>query len=123
MTETLELTYEQALQGLKDAVANKGPDFQYSDPENPISCKNFTESGQPSCIAGHAYYTYKPEWARDDKLMFTPVGTLVDEGNLDVDMKTQVLLMIAQNKQDRGVRWGKAVETAQKVAERFGHLL
>jgi hypothetical protein len=123
MTNTITLSYEDALQGLKDAVAKKGPDFQYKKPGDfNTQCMNFL-GGQPSCIAGHVYYGVDPAWARDFELIYAPVETLVDGGELEVDAKTKVLLQIAQNKQDFGMRWGPAVELAQKVAERFGHLL
>jgi len=124
MTNPITLSYEDALQGLKDAVAKNGPDFRYKKPGDFYTiCRNFDLEGNPSCIAGHVYYGIDPTWAKDFDVNVAPVQMLVSIGDLKVDRKTEILLRIAQNKQDEGMLWGKAVELAQKVAERFGHLL
>ncbi len=112
--QTLTLTYDQALDGLRAAVADRGEDFVYSaayDTEHEGGCQNFTNGGQPACIAGYVYSLHgirgEGPWPS------ASVDFLRDRwGVLYVDDRTERLLAVAQQEQDCGRTWGTALELA-----------
>lgn len=116
---SIHLSFEQALAGLEKAVAAKGEDFKYEAPvvdeeEGLTMCMYFSRTGQPSCIVGHVLADHGVSvddlghWNED-----ATVHTLVDHSVLDVDARTTLLLRRAQEMQDNGHPWGKALAEAK----------
>lgn len=124
-----ELTYEDAVLGLKRAIELKGADYVYErvkvstgDVTVPL-CVNW-DNGQPSCIVGHVLVNEMgvdpDDPAAQASQAQSAAGTLVFL-DIKADERTQSLLGLAQIAQDRGTPWGEAVESAiETVNEVFG---
>jgi hypothetical protein len=126
------LTYEDAVLGLKKALAVKGEDYVYERPTfkltNDITinaCAYFTPEGRPSCIVGHVLADLGHTIDDLDAPKMSPDGTFntgatasmaMDYLGYELDEKTRSLLSIAQDYQDSGGTWGHAVETAIEFA-------
>jgi hypothetical protein len=104
-----KLSYDEALELLYRAIAEKGPDYVYEKTSTGLgSCAYFIDN-QPSCIVGHvlAYKGVKPE-DLPGRSNTAQIGALA----VGEDSRTNYLLDMAQVYQDRGVPWGQAVENA-----------
>lgn len=111
---TIELTYEQALEGLERAVAEKGED--YIDPRvdapdgDEGECMNWNPDGTPSCIVGHILSYHG---GTKDSIGEGTVLRLRDNKKLKADRLAYDLLAAAQDYQDRGMTWRDAVDIAK----------
>jgi hypothetical protein len=126
------LTYEDAVLGLKKALAVKGEDYVYERPKFPLNdgltieaCAYFTAEGQPSCIVGHVMADLGHTINDLDQIASSYDGTFntgatastaMDYLGYELDEKTRCLLSVAQDYQDSGHRWGEAVEVAVEYA-------
>jgi alkylhydroperoxidase/carboxymuconolactone decarboxylase family protein YurZ len=127
------LSYEDAVLGLKKALAVKGEDYVYERPTFELNdgitinaCAYFTPEGQPSCIVGHVMADLghtiddlaETVTMAGDHTFNTgsTAGMVMDYLGYEIDEKTRSLLSIAQDYQDSGNPWGHAVETAIEFA-------
>lgn len=119
-TQTLRLTYEQALAGLEQAVKDRGGDWVYPEsarfPTPEGQCVNFDAEGKPMCIAGYVYSLHgiKPE-SHDSMWAQSGVEQLRSTGRLILDDLASELLVTAQARQDAGCAWGEAVRDAKQA--------
>lgn len=129
MTEPLvTLDFNEAVELAKRAVAEKGEDYVYPKAEAGW-CINFdSDTSAPSCIVGHilAYkgMTYAQMLGRsaavnDEALLIDRVDynnsgicTLVGDGLVRADTKTEHFLSELQQLQDSGTSWGKSLRSA-----------
>lgn len=111
---TITLTYEQALEGLERAIAEKPEGYRDPDSGPGINCRNWKSDGAPSCIIGHIMSYYG---ATSDSIGEGGVQFLVGNRELKVDEKTLILLSGAQGQQDNGKSWREAVDIAKERAE------
>jgi hypothetical protein len=118
---TIEITYDQAVDLLKRAVAEKGADYVYSkmglnDAANVGPRCVYTIDSDPSCIVGHVLV-----WSGVDPHAI-PEGTvcryLLDKVGVSVNNKTLDLLREAQAYQDGGRPWGESVDHAIRLTSR-----
>ncbi len=132
MTQTLELTFEQARDGLRKAVETRGADFVYPDEwrvgasdDFPGAgyCVNFGPDNEPRCIVGFVLWLNgitpdTDDWrtAGVDRLSGRDGDDNI-ETMLFIDNKTYVMLAHAQGEQDKRRPWGDAVRRAEKTAE------
>jgi hypothetical protein len=124
---TIELTYDEAVELLQEAVAKKGEDYVYEPPlvQTPYIeegsqvalCVYFDDEGSPSCIVGHALAkkgvtrealdnvdselnrNAGPYGLESAEVISAPVG-VID------------LLSLVQDYQDQGTPWGEALRIA-----------
>lgn len=119
---TIEIDYDKAIELLKRAVAEKGADYVYERPDEALSCV-YVSNGAPSCIVGHVISYVAPElldsihiWEQD---AFAETGSgvesLVEHFGAEFDMTDEALtaLGIAQEAQDMGANWGRALGKAR----------
>ena len=135
----IELTFDKAVQYLKEAVELKGENHVYEqvpvnwskdDPEelNGPSCL-YAKDGQPDCIVGHVLakagvpiedmtwvYGERQESPRQTKYShgtaYNVLERLEFHGVLKADGNTKRLLTIVQGRQDDGMPWGEALSFA-----------
>jgi hypothetical protein len=115
----LEISYDEALELLDRAVAERGEDYVYDGACEYFQCD---ADNQPGCIVGHvlAYKGMDPELLDKLGLNSTKLAYVADKSEvLKLDIKTKVLLDEVQNRQDTGIPWGKAVSTSRADIERL----
>lgn len=120
MTTTREITEQETEKLLANAVADRGEDFVYPEEwKYGADCQYFLPDGKPACIVGHVldqlgltqtnissvgvYGQLFPAVQINEHLAHTGIAFTKDA----VD-----LLVFVQNRQDRGVPWGDAVDTS-----------
>lgn len=117
-TEPVVLTYDEAVDLLNRAVAEKGPDYVYPRSLSDGLCVYF-EGSAPSCIVGHLL-AYKGIDAEQVAVQNeNGFDTLIGDDVIGVDRKTECLLNVAQASQDSQMPWGDAVALAMWSAENF----
>jgi hypothetical protein len=112
--ETLELTYDEAVELLDRAVAEKGADFVYDrGPDGHDECL-YLHGNEPGCIVGHVLVYKGVDLELIRELEGIGVWSL-DEylPQLKTDGRTRRLLGAAQGKQDSGQTWGDSVAKAK----------
>lgn len=133
---SMHLSYEDAVLGLKKALAVKGEDYVYEWPQFPLAaneggglkqrCAYFTPQGAPSCIVGHVMadlgHTVEDLDAPDGLFEKTRnVGTgairALKHLGYTLDYRAVEVLANAQALQDLGRPWGRAVTDAIRAAE------
>lgn len=123
LTPTWPLTVADVRALLVRAIAEKGEDYIYVDPEGRkaavygVTCVNFAHDGSPSCIAGHVYHYagLTPDEA-GRTLTVREVNTMLP--NLFADWDVVRALIAAQVAQDAGWTWGKALAAFDHAAGR-----
>lgn len=129
---SMHLSFEDAVLGLKKALAVKGEDYVYEQPvfESPSGytaqrCAYFTPQGAPSCIVGHIMadlgHTVDDLDAPDELFEKTRnVGTDAPRAlkhlGYTLDSRAIEVLANAQALQDGGRPWGEAVTDAIAAA-------
>lgn len=124
---TIEIDYDKAIELLERAVAEKGADYVYASFAKEVSKNDSTclyvdpETGAPSCIVGHVVSYLDSdllpeisEWeteATDDTTVFSLAGRLEDR--LHFTERALATLTLAQQSQDNGITWGRALEYAR----------
>lgn len=136
-----ELTYEQAVQYLNEAVQLKGEDYIYQhhsrldDEGNEIgpSCL-YAHNGKPDCIVGHVLAKAGVpielmEWSQatdesggiQNPYSYDQAQSVLyrlhRDGLLYTGKATRKLLALAQSRQDQGSTWGQAVALAVRADE------
>jgi hypothetical protein len=103
-----KLSYEEALDLLNRAIAEKGADYVYQRTADDDSCAYF-KNGEPSCIVGHvlAYKGVTQEDLPENKNTAIVIALRIAQ-----DDRTERLLDSAQSYQDTGTPWGDAVKSA-----------
>ena len=104
----IEITFEEALEGLRGAIALKGADYVY---DTHGGCKYY-KNGEPSCIVGHVLAPFGLSPDADELPDGAGVIDLWDAGILRADARTLKLLGTCQEYQDTGDTWGKSLEIA-----------
>lgn len=125
----MHITLEKVIADLRRAVAEKGADYVYVDPNGKVAgspyalgadCVNYDAKGQPSCVVGHVlqYWTDEgliqkqgeafPYCANSNAYeAFREIrdncGVIVDDGGAELATRVQIL-------QDKGETWGLALE-------------
>lgn len=121
----IELTLDKTKELLAEAVAEKGAEYVYTNPEGQtgsslgtVKCF-YVHGDQPGCLVGHVLHKAEAsltdlagleESAAEDVLSY-----LYDE---DYREDVAFLLSEAQGHQDNGVPWGEAVRRALADLER-----
>lgn len=119
----VHLTYDTAVELLKLAVMAKGADYKFAvaEPENANSYYYFEpETGAPGCIVGHVL-AYQGLTMADlgDANTATGFQSLVRAHSVvTCDTYAKVLLENAQEEQDGGATWGRAVDRSIEYVER-----
>lgn len=130
----MSITYEDAARALDEAVNEKGTDFVYDPPSGDV-CSYTDREGNPSCIVGHVIAKLNPkafariaefEWyeVHDDDVETYPLIKEANVSHIDTTFGVELgltddaekLLRMVQDRQDRGIPWGKAVEIATSLA-------
>jgi hypothetical protein len=110
----LELSFDEAKSLLHRAVDENGAQTVYHRPAD--GCVYFNEDTRcPSCLIGHVlHYKGVPYEVLDLAVANreTDVSGLITDGILRLDLATESLLAIAQEHQDNGIPWGRAVALA-----------
>jgi hypothetical protein len=106
----MRITYDEALQGLLDAVNLKGKDHIY---EEAFEVCSYLRHDEPSCIVGHLMInTLEIDPLSIMGIEGTDAGYALAALGFEMDDDTMNLLTEVQRTQDHGVPWGEAVEIA-----------
>ena len=116
----LTITFDQMLEAIKRAVAERGEDFVYPDdwrvkdhPAFPNTCVYFNDDGSRSCIIGMAMGYIDPKFPLTE---FKAIGenfeAATKTGILEIEEDAANLATIVQDEQDSNVPWGLALENA-----------
>jgi hypothetical protein len=117
---TIKITFDEAVELLDRAVAEKGEDYIYPRSAGEAECL-YVEDGQPSCIVGHVLFWKGLTLERIESIEGMSAFALNDYDWLDLDEKAEALLWKTQSRQDSGVPWGRAVAEAKaETASAFG---
>lgn len=108
------ITYEQAKMALYGAVDQRGADYVYDQRVND-RCVYLTPEGKPSCIVAVALVNLGvpvDHLPPADNFQPNPYGLLSNDDNvpLGAELDAISLLNMAQEAQDAGTPWGRAVE-------------
>lgn len=131
----MSITYEDAARALDEAVKEKGADYLYEPPSGDV-CSYSDREGNPSCIVGHVIAKLNPEafqkiaeneWYTlyDDEEDTYPIVKEANVRHIELTFgvelgftdKAENLLLLAQDRQDRGIHWGEAVQIAKQMAK------
>ena len=123
----IELNRDQVETLLDGAVSKFGEDYVYPQGEG-LKC-DYVRNGAPSCLVGQvlaASGVPLERLAEADLEYFgsgTPAGDLLqelkDEGVIDFDLGSHLLLVNAQYHQDAKVAWGESVKRAKNSADQY----
>ncbi|WP_217181590.1 hypothetical protein [Streptomyces sp. AC495_CC817] len=114
---TKTYTNAEIVAAARDAVAEKGAGYIYSNPSShgPV-CVYAALDGAPSCIVGHVLAKIDPEafasvaeWERDPHTVGTGVREAFADLELNFTVAQVIVLEKAQNLQDHGRYWGVAL--------------
>jgi hypothetical protein len=110
----VEISLEEAKALLAKAVEERGADYTYEQVGN--ECLYFDPATQgPSCLVGYVL-SYKgitlPALNDSASNNSTDVHDLVSGGVIQTDLETEYLLSTAQDRQDSGATWGRALSEA-----------
>lgn len=118
------ITYRKALNSLKKAVAERGEDHIYKKNRKKKFCAYFdSETGTPSCGVGLAL-SYRGLKFSDIANQYTYGGSplnyagsrnlisVLSKQDAYFTPRAQHLLDAFQNAQDRGIKWGEALNEA-----------
>ncbi len=130
MTATIDA--DLAIRTLRKVVAEKGPDYIYADEMGRTGaaayCVNFYQDGSPACIAGHVYQKWfdagilTPEqWEKMDRRGGVEVVFEGLELNGVGAHDAIGVLSTAQECQDLGDSWGKALRRAEGMYDHVSH--
>lgn len=112
----IEITPEKAIALLEECVAEKGAAFIYERPQGNACA--FVDKGVPSCLVGHALHKAGITLAalrRFDKVGGN-IECLVNDGSIALPEVATSIFQRAQELQDDGWTWGKALNEAKVVA-------
>lgn len=120
------ITHHQAIQGLRQAVAERGRD--YIDPQAPTGDCYYVIGDRPSCIGGTALFklgvpvSELKRWEGNDVLGMVPGRRTHQTGYGDDGLTTDdgflteaagAVLFAAQGRQDNGDTWGDSLDVAE----------
>jgi hypothetical protein len=113
-SESVEISLDEAKGLLSRAVEEKGDLYTYEQVDN--QCLYFNpETKAPSCLVGHVL-AYKgitfDGLDASEANNSTDVHDLVEAGVIRTNLETEYLLSLAQDQQDSGATWGRALKTA-----------
>lgn len=112
----------QALELLRQVVAEKGEDYVYPDELKDVyaGCEYMID-GQPACIVGHVFHKLRPEtpWV-ENGVIWDSDGNQLDWAVQTFTPAAQQMLLQAQMVQDGGETWGLALATSEEwMAEHY----
>jgi hypothetical protein len=122
VAEQETLTAERALTLLREVVAER-PDYVYQSPVEDACVYIDPTDRRPSCLAGHVFI--RAGWDLDELERANQVDVLSFVGNHTaraVDPNAASVLQEAQDWQDGGATWAKALTHAERVAAELGVL-
>jgi len=110
------ITVEQAREGLRKALEEKGEDYIYPNALNGENCVYADSDGDPSCLVGHAIYYIDREafnaLAEEEREEMDRIGDALPITSVrSVKFEPAALkgLAEAQDRQDTKRPWGEAV--------------
>lgn len=124
----IEITLDDALRLLTEAVEEKGEDYVYSnnsgeraDTEYSIDCQYVhVQKGEfvPGCGVGNALHRagVSLDWLSDHESYGARnvLGMLRDDGILTANRTVEEFLSAFQSRQDRGDTWGESLRMARE---------
>lgn len=117
-------TYDQTIELLQRAVAEKGDSYVYEKELGLFPCRYFNNQGTPSCIVGHVFDYVGLLTVIDDSRNYSQVnGTIGGSGQRVMPEPIAeafsdasfVALQAAQDAQDDGKTWGEALIAAKGI--------
>lgn len=121
----IELTLDKTKELLTEAVAEKGAEYVYTNPEgvpggsDSLANCYYVHGSQPGCIVGHVLHKAGVPLETLTEHETRPAGFVLRSlEDFDLDHNTLRLLDDVQERQDRGVPWGEAVQQALAELER-----
>lgn len=102
-------TEEQFTQAMRDAVAERGADYVYTQVDEYIGCQYTEEDGEVGCLIGLALFKLDSETVPVWNAMGA-MGADVVLGKLVPDA-VAFAARRAQSRQDDGLPWGESLET------------
>ena len=108
---------QQVVNAIRE-VASSAPEYVYTKP-NPTNgaCLYFDESGNPSCLIGHALA--KCGLMEDDVIEGSAALDVLGAKGIDEDVA--LAATVAQDVQDGGGTWGYALEAFNEALKEHGY--
>ncbi|RPJ30105.1 MAG: hypothetical protein EHM35_12890 [Planctomycetaceae bacterium] len=115
----IEVTYQMIVDGLHQAVRERGADYVYRTPPGAQVCLYWhPEAGEPGCIVGYVFHNLGV--SKDYLILCNPSGApqliawLVDWGVISFPNEAEKILVSSlltrvQSRQDEPKPWGDAV--------------
>lgn len=119
-----EITTTIARAALVTAIAQKGADYVY--PDYAGGCQ-YSVDGQPACLVGVAVASLGGEYfnvlaAEEQEQLAVEDGLpLISARSLPIERLAKEALQAAQNVQDGGGEWGRALEEFDRVVADGGY--
>lgn len=119
--ERIKVTEAQVRQALAEAVAEKGDDYVYTNPEgesakgSAASCY-YVHGDVPGCLVGNALHRLGvPLWALEARELRGAYSVAKEVIDVTDDRGTYTMLGSVQDAQDNGAMWGDALAYAGVV--------
>lgn len=123
----IELTLDRAKELLAEAVALKGADYVYVNPDGvqasgsfPGDC-HYVHGDQPGCIVGHVLHKAGVSLTllsdQEGQNSYAVLRNLHRASQVSCEEGVEALLGEAQGAQDMAVPWGEAVRQAEEALE------
>jgi hypothetical protein len=122
-TATNVITGEQALELLRQVVAEAGETFVDRTPVDRGGASVYTVGGKPCCLVGHALVAAGASIEDLDRLQDRSIDAVLRVGRLWLEWDAAVVFNVAQLLQDEGTTWGAALQAASDVFDRLDHTL
>lgn len=123
------LTYKQVRRALDDVLRREGKKTTYARRFHAIvgeeykdwnSCL-YQQDGKPLCIVGVVLddlkVPYSPLW--EDQGVLTIVPMIEEDSGIEFTRKAAAFLEHAQDRQDEGATWEKAVKSAKRYVRKY----
>lgn len=117
------LTVDRTLQLLREAVAEKGPDFVYKDlsgtPADSFAECRYVHGDEPGCLVGNVLFRHGIPLVRMQDFEGEGAGRVVRELVDTYESPAPSVLVAAQETQDSGGTWGEALDNAERAARQY----
>ena len=118
----IQITEESFVSALRAAVAEKGEDYVYTNPDGreagddgEATC-HYVHGDQPGCLVGNVLHRLGVPLSvlelHEGGAAYEVMGRIRESGQLDFDLGVRGAAEMAQNRQDAGYSWGYAMEAA-----------
>lgn len=137
--DPIQLDYDEVNNALSEIIAEAGDTkitggacvyFKYDDSQH-----SFQITAEPSCVIGQVFhklgidfarlseashaYGETGSWSSDSEINEKKIRYFVAERVIECDVRTRVLVTVAQEQQDDGVSWQWSVERAREAVDRL----